>query len=148
MMRMIQLNIFSVLLIVFALTFLTTQLNAADDSIIVSGKSVIFFAPSQAEYDVLSKDSESEIDEILSDFYYYIENLIPSLDGAGLEYYILDHDKIQIELTDGRKVSLKKTELGNEVGMILTNGKKDPKVVIRLGTDFDMWLIIKEFFCL
>jgi hypothetical protein len=126
--------------------YLAAEVNGEDDSNIITGKAVIFFGPSQAEYDLLSEESEFEINEILFDFYYYVENLVSSLEGAGLEYFIIDHAEIQIELTDGSRVSLDRSELGSEVGMILTDGERDPEVVIRLGTDIDMWLEIKEFF--
>ena len=82
------------LLIVLILSINAAGVNDEDDSPVIAGKAVIFFGPSQEEYDVLSGDSASEIDEILFDFYYYVENLIPSLDRAGLDHHSIAHADI------------------------------------------------------
>ena len=145
-MRMVLLRRAFTILIVFMLALITAEVNGEDDSNLIAGKAVVFFGPTQAEYDVLSEDTDSEIYEILFDFYYFVENLIPSLEEAGLQYFVIDHAEIQIELRDGSRVNLDKSELGSEVGMILTDGERDPEVVIRLGTDIDMWFTIEEFF--
>ena len=144
--RMVLIRQLFAILIVFMLAFIAAKVNGEDESIIITGKAVVFFGPTQAEYDVLSEDADSEIDEILFDFYYYVENLITSLDEADLQYFVIDHAEIQIELMDGSRVTLDKSEFGSEVGMILTDGERVPTVVIRLGTDVDMWFIIEEFF--
>ena len=122
------------------------QIESPSDTLFVKGKAVIFFEFTETEYDSLLKDEESELVEVISDFYYYRDKVIPDLKEEGISSIISDHEYFKILLDDGRKIIYERKQFEYEIGIIFTNGKQEPKVNLGVRTDVGLWQAIKEFF--
>jgi len=112
----------------------------------VSGVRVVFFGPSRAERDSIVQNEGLEIDDIIDDF-----NL-----SAGKTAVYLGRWKIASEFTDCRTVIVRtgpatyrtfdRRSIPDPVGMILTDGLHEPRVVPGRGSDRDLILQIDEYF--
>jgi len=112
----------------------------------VSGVRVVFFGPSRAERDSIAADEGLEIDDLLDDF-----NL-----NAGKAAVFLSREGIPTEFTESRFIIVKtgtgqtrtfdRRSIPDPVGMILTDGFHEPRVVPGRGTDRDLLIEIREYF--
>ncbi len=111
----------------------------------VKGKAVVFFGPTEKEYDSLSENEQNEWNEVLSDFYHYRDEAIPYLESNKIKPIITANKEIRIQTgTNSRTYARKKFK--HIVGYILTDGKKEPKIVQGVGTDIDLINDFKEYF--
>jgi len=120
--------------------------QVAAGPLIVHGPRVVFFGPSRAERDSIARDEGLEIDDLMDDFNYY----------AGKAAVFLSRSGIPSEFSDNRTVILKvgasvvrtfdRKSIQDPVGMILTDGVHEPRVVPGAGTDRDLILQIQEYF--
>jgi hypothetical protein len=133
----------------FLLLFLApSSLSAqtADAPLRVHGPCVVFFGPSRAERDSIARGEGLEIDDIMDDF-----NL-----NAGKVAVFLRRAAIPSEFTESRIVivmtgavtsrTFDRSSIEDPVGMILTDGLHEPRVVPGRGTDRDLLLQISEYF--
>ena len=137
---------------VFLFLLLSTPLSVAgqsiqvNDTLQVSGKAVVFYAPSQKEYDSLSDDAKTELDEVLSDFYYHQENVVSYLKSNMIQDFLTHSAKIMIKLNGNNSLTFMKRDFDQEIGVIMTDGKKEPKIYSGVATDIDLINMFKEFF--
>jgi hypothetical protein len=132
------------LLLIFGASFAAAQ--AAEAPLRVSGVRVVFFGPARAERDSLAGSEGLEIDDLLDDFNLY----------AGKTAVFLGRTGIPSEFTESRIVIVKvgaatyrtfdRRSIPDPVGMILTDGFHEPRVVPGRGTDRDLILEIREYF--
>ena len=132
------------LLLVLAPSFAVTQ--TPDAPLRVNGLRAVFFAPSRAERDSIARGEGLEIDDVMDDFNFY----------AGKAVVFLNHAGIPAEFTDSRIVIVKigtagfrtfdRRSMPDPVGMILTDGVHEPRVIPGQGTDRDLILQIREYF--
>lgn len=111
----------------------------------VKGKAVVFFSPTQEEYNVISDKDKSEWGEVLSDFYHYRDKTIPFIESNNIKPIITADMKINIHLAATNHIYTRK-KFEHIVGYILTDGIRDPKVVLGVGTDSDIIENVKEYF--
>jgi hypothetical protein len=133
-----------VLLLFVAPSFASAQ--TADEPLRVNGPRVLFFTPSRAERDSIAGGEGLEIDDIMDDFNLY----------AGKTAVFLSRAGIPSEFTESRVVIMKtgpvttrtfdRRSIEDPVGMILTDGLHEPRVVPGRGTDRDLILQISEYF--
>lgn len=117
------------------------------DIVKVSGRVVVFYAISQMQLDSLSQDDREAYTELLSDFYEYSGRFGRYLDKQGIKH-ILTGSRY-IEAKAGKKTyCYDKTKLEEDVGVILTDGKKQPKVVPGLFTDLEITPVVDEYYSL
>jgi hypothetical protein len=112
----------------------------------VSGVHVVFFGPARAERDSIARMEGLEIDDIIDDF-----NL-----SAGKTAVFLNHAGIPSEFTESRFIIVKvgqatfrtfdRWSIQDPVGMILTDGVREPRVVPGRGTDRDLLIEIREYY--
>lgn len=113
----------------------------------VSGKAIVFFLPTEKEFQELfeKEGEESGIYEVSSDFSYYANEIIDSLSNASIKTLtttnpvIVISYKAKVKIVDRRK-------LDHIVGVIFTDGVKEPLVNTGVYTDLDYWQMIKEYF--
>jgi hypothetical protein len=120
--------------------------QTADAPLRVNGPRVVFFTPSRAERDSIARSEGLEIDDVMDDFNYY----------AGKTAVFLNRARIPAEFTESRTVIVKigaatfrtfdRKSIQDPVGMILTDGFHEPRVVPGRGTDRDLILQISEYF--
>jgi hypothetical protein len=132
------------LLLFFIPSFASPQ--TADAPLRISGLRVLFFGPSRAERDSIARSEGLEIDDVMDDFNY----------NAGKAAVFLSRAGIPAEFTESRLVIVKtgtvtfrtfdRSTIQEPVGMILTDGVHEPRVVPGGGTDRDLILQISEYF--
>lgn len=117
------------------------------DIVKVSGRVVVFYAISQMQLDLLSQDDREAYTELLSDFYEYAGRLGRYLDKQGIKHILTGSRFIKVKA--GKKTyCYDKTKFEEEVGVILSDGKKQPKVVHGLFTDFEISPVVDEYYSL
>jgi len=136
-----------------AITLILLSLSAAhgstaDDTLNISGKSVVFFGPTQSEYDALNEDIQSEMNEVLTDFYYYNEKVLPFLNRNKIREFFTDKAIITIQLTGTEIRSFRRQDFKQAVGMIMSDGRQEPKVYLGVATDIDLLKMFEDFFSL
>ena len=112
----------------------------------VSGVRVVFFGPAREERDSIAQNEGLEIDDIIDDF-----NL-----SAGKTAVFLSRTGIPSEFTESRFIVVKvgqatfrtfdRRSIPDPVGMILTDGVHEPRVVPGRGTDRDLLIEIREYY--
>ncbi|HEX7573134.1 MAG TPA: hypothetical protein VF514_08560 [Bacteroidota bacterium] len=132
------------LLLFLAPSFASAQ--TADAPLRVHGPRVVFFGPSRAERDSIARSEGLEIDDVMDDFNYY----------AGKAAVFLSRATIPAEFTESRIIivmtgavtsrTFDRKSIEDPVGMILTDGVHEPRVVPGRGTDRDLIVQISEYF--
>jgi len=115
-------------------------------SLKVSGKAVVFFGPSKKEYDLLPDDEKAEMDEVLSDFYFYSDKLMTYLKRHRIYSIMTSVKTIEIRLDNGSKTSYKRKDFDHAVGIIMTDGKQKPNVILGVDTDEDLLPELEKYF--
>lgn len=117
------------------------------DTVRVEGRVAVFYSLSQVELDSLSSEDQEAYSELLSDFYEYTGRLGRNLDKHCIKH-ILTGSRF-IEVKAGRKVyCYDKTKLEEEVGVILSDGRKQPKVIPGLFTDSEVMPTVTKHYSL
>ena len=123
-----------------------SNVAAADDVTEVKGKAVVFYGPAQQEYDAHPEVEREEWTEVLSDFEYYRDLIIPFLEKNGIAPVSTVASKINIQLEGNKRHTYVRKDFDHVVGYIMTDGKSEPKVVTGVGTDSDLLMDFKEYF--
>jgi hypothetical protein len=132
------------LLLVVQLVFV--QAAWAEDSFDVSGRAVVFFGPTQDEYDALSEQEQEDMNEILSDFYFYQHNVVPFLEANGIEDFHTANPVIRVVLSENESRTFRRRRFGHTVGLIMIDGAREPVVSLGVSTDVDWIPMFKVFF--
>ena len=134
------------ILILVLLPVFDAQGGAANDTLHVSGKAVVFFGPTQAEYDSLSEEEKGDMDEVLSDFYYYRQQVISFLKSNQIQEFLTASPRIQFKLSGRERRTFLRRNFNPNVGLIMTDGNQEPKVFLGVATDVDLVPIFEEYF--
>lgn len=112
------------------------RMQIPNDTLSVSGKSVIFFCINKAEYDSIVRDMNSGIDEVLSDFNYYADAVTDSVKAAGFEPVLSSTRFIAVRLDNGStQVFDRCADETAVIGYVLSDGKQAPHIHYEFGTD-------------
>jgi hypothetical protein len=118
------------------------------DKVRISGKAVVFFSLSQGEYDSLSAEDQEAYTELLSDFYTYSGQIGKYLDQQRIAHILTGSRYIEVENSGKTIYCYDKKAFEDEVGMILTNGRKRPKVISGVVVETEALPIIRKYFSL
>jgi hypothetical protein len=134
--------------IVFFLLVMGSSYAEAEDGVLdVKGKAVVFFGPTEKEYNSLTEKERNELSEVLSDFYHYRDSLIPYLESNNIKPIITSGKKITVHLAGDKSRTYVRKKIKYVVGQIITDGKREPKVVLGVaGTDVDLINDYKQYF--
>jgi hypothetical protein len=106
----------------------------------------VFFGPSRAERDSIARDEGLEIDDLLDDFNYNAGKAAVYLSRAGIPSEFTE-SRIVIVKTGGAQFrTFDRKSIPDPVGMVLTDGFHEPRVVPGRGTDRDLLIEIKDYF--
>lgn len=135
-------------LLIFPLTgYAASCSGKSKDTIRVDGRIAVFYALSQAELDSLSPEDQEAYNELLSDFYEYTGRLGRNLGKHGIKHILTGSRYIEVKA--GKKTyCYNKTELEEEVGVILSDGRKQPQVIPGLFTDLEIMPTIAKYYLL
>ncbi len=122
------------------------QTETFEDTLDVSGKAVVFFGPSQAEYVSMSDSEKDKIDETLYDFYHYRRKVLAFLELNNIREFSTGHLKIRIQLEGNESIIYYRRGFGQVVGVIMTDGHYQPEIFLGAATDSSLVSMFKEFF--
>jgi hypothetical protein len=83
---------------------------------------------------------------VLSDFDHYRDKTIPFLESNNIKPIITANMNIKIHLAGANSRDYVRKKFKHIVGYILTDGNKEPKVVLGVGTDKDLINDFKKYF--
>ena len=114
----------------------------SDTLVIDSSQNIVIgFSPSQAEYDAFSKSEKADMDEVLSDFEYYLAVVADTFKPNKIDFTITGarYIKVNNRLFDKKKFK-------QDVGIIMA--KENGKDSVSEGVDSDAGLIpvIRNFY--
>lgn len=116
------------------------------DTLTVNPNSVIFYSISQTEFDSLSTSvPDGGLDEVISDFEYYVGKLLPILKRDTSLYVLYTAHRFYGIVNEGGTTIFDRVEPRNLVGVIMNSASKH-EISKGVGTDVDMMLMITEFF--
>lgn len=113
----------------------------------VSGRTVVFYTLSQPEFDSLSSEDQEAYTELLSDFYEYSERLGHYFDKHGIKHILTGSRHVEVKVGN-KTYCYDKTKLKEEVGVILSDGRKQPKVIPGLFTDSEVMPAVVKYYSL
>ena len=131
-----------ILLAVYSIGFAQ---SSKSDTLYMELPNVVFFYPSDDEIDSLESNQE-EISEVLSDYFYYRDNVVEYLNEIGVpstfsscDHFVLKTDTANVHL-------LNRHDIDGLVGYILINNDASYRVSVGVNTDISIMESIKEFF--
>ena len=134
------------ILMVVAIPVCWGQSAAVEDTLYVSGKAVIFFGPSQSDYLSMTDQEKDAIDEELYDFYYYRKKVLPFLAANGIQEFSTARRQIEILLDDGQRIAYFRKDFGRQMGIILTDGRQAPKILLGAVSKTELIFLFEAYF--
>ena len=120
--------------------------QSADAPLQVNGPRVVFFSPSRAERDSIARGEGLEIDDVVDDFNLYAGKAAVFLSRAGIAADFTESRIVIVKTGPVTSRTFDRALIPDPVGMILTDGFHEPRVVPGRGTDRDLILQISEYF--
>lgn len=111
-----------------------------------SGASVIFFSPPRAERDSIAQAEGLEIDDILDDFQYASGKAAVYLGTHRIPVAFTSDARIVVKLRNGRMHTFDRRTVSGLVGMILTDGLQEPRLVAGVAPYGEVVSQIDAFF--
>ena len=133
-------------LFIMAVPGFAGQTDTPDDTVHVSGKAVVFFGPSQAEYLSMSDQEKNEINRLLYDFYHYREQVLSFLELNEINEINTARSKILVEFDGKKTIIYDRKDFGQIVGLIMTDGYHEPKIFLGAATDSQIIDMCYEYF--
>ena len=135
------------LILLFMASPVCAQNRDADrDSLEVAGRAVVFFGPSQAEYLSMTHDEKDTIDEALYDFYHYRRKVLNFLERNNIDEFSTAKRRIKIYLTGDRVILYDRRDFDHVVGLIMTDGLREPEVFLGPATDAELIMMFEDYF--
>jgi len=122
------------------------QSGPTEQPLVVTGPKVIFFHPTKTEVDSVIRNGGLEITDILDDYDF----------ASGRAAYYLSMITIGVEFTESRVILVKlsrnrvrridRNHLTDPVGMVLTDGEQEPRLIAGPRDDAQLISEINSFF--
>jgi hypothetical protein len=122
------------------------QQGAADDTLVVDGKAVVFFGPSNTEYLAMTDGEKDAIDEELYDFLHHRIQALPYLKANDIQEFLTALPKIEIRLAGAQSFIFTRRDFDRVVGLIMTDGKNEPQVFLGAATQSELISMFETYF--
>ena len=122
------------------------QQAAVEDTLVVSGKAVVFFGPSNTEYLAMTHEEKDAIDEELYDFMHYRTKALPYLKSNEIQEFLTARPKIEIQLDEAHSIIFTRRDFDHLFGLIMTDGKKQPEVFLGAATRSALIQMFEAYF--
>ena len=122
------------------------QQAAVEDTLVVSGKAVVFFGPSNTEYLAMTHEEKDAIDEELYDFMHYRTKALPYLKSNEIQEFLTARPKIEIQLDGAHSIIFTRRDFDHLFGLIMTDGKKQPEVFLGAATRSALIQMFEAYF--
>ena len=117
-------------------------------SIYVSGRAVVFFAPSWDEYVALPEKDKDAIDEELYDFAHSQLRVLSYLEANGIQGISTASQNIQIQIAPNEVIYYLRSDFDYPFGLIMTDGQNEPKIFMGAASESELKSMFAEFFSL
>ena len=139
-----------ILYIIFILVLMAApvgaQQGAVEDTLVVGGKAVVFFGPSDTEYMAMTDNEKNAIDEELYDFLHYRIKALSFLESNEIQEFLTALPKIQIQLAGAKNITYIRRDFDHLFGFIMTNGMNEPVVFLGAATKSELIRMFEEYF--
>ena len=122
------------------------QQGAVEDTLVVGGKAVVFFGPSDTEYLAMTGDEKDAIDEELYDFLHHRIKALPFLESNDIQDFLTALPKIQIQLSGTESITYIRRDFDHLFGLIMTDGVNEPVVFLGAATRSELIRMFEEYF--
>ena len=133
------------LLVMAALTPAEQAENPAN-SILVSGRAVVFFEPSWDEYMALPETGKDAINAELYDFAHSRFQVLSYLEENGIQAISTSSRIIQIRMARDEVITYLRTDFDHDFGLIMTDGQNEPKVFLGAAGASELKSMFEEYF--
>jgi len=133
-------------LLLASLFALPQQLEKNPAQLLVSGPRVVFFSLSETERDSIARMEGLEIDDVLDDFNYTTGKVAVALHRRGITVDFTTAPVILVKLANGKVRRFERRQASDPVGMVLTDGVREPQFLPGMGTEQELLTTIQEFF--
>ena len=120
--------------------------GAAENTLVVSGKAVVFFGPSNTEYLAMTDQEKDAIDEELYDFMHYRNKVLSFLKSNEIQEFLTALPQIQIQRSGAGSMTFTRREFDHFVGLIMTDGMNAPEVFLGAATNSELIRMFEEYF--
>ena len=120
--------------------------GAAEKMLVVDGRAVVFFAPSNSEYLAMTDQEKDAIDEELYDFLHYRNSVLQFLESNEIQEFLTAFPKIEIRLAGAQSLIFTRHDFDHVVGFIMTDGKNEPEVVLGALTRSELIDSFEKYF--
>jgi hypothetical protein len=134
------------ILLIMATPVFSAQDAYAEDTLVVSGKAVVFFGPSKSEYLAMTHEQKDAIDEELYEFYHSRGKVQALLASNAIQEFSTARDRIQVRLEDSQNHTFLRRDFDSVVGLILTDGRQEPVVLLGAASVPDLITQFEEYF--
>jgi hypothetical protein len=139
------------LAIVLILLFMAASVPANQggsiaNTVYISGKAVVFFGPSWNEYVALPEKYKDAIDEELYDFTHYRLQVLSYLEANGIQGISTTSETIRIQIDPNEVIHYIRSDFDHAFGLIMTDGRKEPKVFLGAATASQLKSMFEEYF--
>ena len=134
------------ILLIVAAPVVSAPAADAEDTQYVSGKAVVFFGPSQAEYLAMSHEQKDAVDEELYDFFHNRGEVSAFLAENSIQQISTGRLKIQIQLDGNKSIAFLRRDFDRVVGLILTDGRQEPLVLLGAVAVSDLLSEFEDYF--
>ena len=141
--RRCWLVVFAILLVLSA-----TSIHAQEpaDTIMVASRAFIFYGPSQVERDSMERRGDSNLEEVLDDYLLYASRIHSFLDSNSIKVYETTARQFIIIGKKQKPVLYDRKLIGADVGYILVQKGKKPKLLAGVHTDDELRQIASEYY--
>jgi len=140
-------KLYSILiLLTTVMPVISVQGAGAEDTVYVSGKAVVFFGLSQAEYLAMDDEQKHAIDAELYDFYHNRGEVSPFLASNDIQEISTDRPEIQVQLEGSQSITYYRNDFDRVVGLILTDGRQEPLILLGATAVSELIAQFEDFF--
>jgi len=136
----------AIFLLIMAMPVFSVHGANGEDTLYASGKAVIFFGPSPSEYLAMTHEQKDAIDEELYDFYHNRGEVRSFLASNTIQELSTVRLKIQIQLDGNRSITYFREDFDRAVGLILTDGRQEPTILLGAAAVSDLIAQFEEYF--
>ena len=138
--------LYTFLILVLMAAPVGAQQAAVEDTLVVSGRAVVFFGPSDTEYMAMTDNEKNAIDEELYDFLHYRIKALPFLESNDIQEFLTALPKIQIQRTGAQTATYIRRDFDHLFGLIMTDGMNESVVFLGAATKSELVRMFEAYF--
>ena len=112
----------------------------------VTGPGVVFFGPTKAERDSIIRTEGLEAAQVFDDYDYVAGKSASYLKGLGIVVEFTTSPAVLVKIGDQGIRVYERKKMADYVGVILTDGLQEPRLLLGVATDEELVAEFKDFF--